>query len=267
DEVLAAAPALRIVSNYAVGYDNIDVPAATRRGIAVTNTPGVLTAATADLTWALILATTRRVVEADAFMRAGRYTSWDPLLLLGGDLAGRRLGIVGFGRIGQAVAQRARGFELEVVFTSRSPKPEAAARLGARQVELDELLASSDIVSLHCALTAETRHLIDARRIAMMKPSAYLINTARGPVVHEADLVAALRSDQIAGAGLDVYEAEPLMSPGLAELPNVVVVPHIGSATHETRTKMADIAVDNILALFAGRRPAHLVDPSVALGL
>lgn len=258
--VLEAARGCKVFANMAVGFNNVDVAAATRLGILVTNTPGVLTEATADLTWALILGVARRVVESDHEMRSGRFPGWGPLYMLGGDVTGATLGLVGPGRIACAVAERARGFSMRILYTGRRASPSIDA-LGGRHVPLDELLAESDYVSLHVPLTAETRHLIDARALAKMKRTAYLINTARGPVVDEPALVAALRSGQIAGAGLDVYEHEPAMAPGLADCPNTVLLPHLGSATHATRAAMSRIAGENLAAVLQGRRPPNLVNP------
>lgn len=258
----AAASGCRIFANMAVGYNNVDVEAATRAGVAVTNTPGVLTEATADLTWALILAVARRVVEGDAEMRAGRFHGWGPLYMLGGDVAGRTLGLIGPGRIATAVAARARGFSMPLLYFGRREQP-ALSALGARRVALEVLLAESDFVSLHVPLGPETRHLIDRAALAKMKPTAYLINTSRGPVVDEAALVEALQAGQIAGAGLDVYEDEPRMARGLAECPTAVLLPHLGSATHATRAAMSRMAAENLLAVLNGKRPAHLVNPDV----
>jgi glyoxylate reductase len=246
----------------AVGFNNIDVAAASRLGILVTNTPGVLTEATADLTWALILGVARRVVEGDQEMRSGRFPGWGPMYLLGGDVTGQTLGLIGPGRIATAVARRAVGFEMPLLYHGRRPSPELDA-LGARGVPLDQLLAESDFVSLHVPLAPETRHLIDARALSQMKPTAYLINTARGPVVDEAALVAALKAGQIAGAGLDVYEDEPTMAVGLADCPNALLLPHLGSATHATRAAMSRIAAENLVAALQGRRPPNLVNPEV----
>ncbi|HEY8531042.1 MAG TPA: D-glycerate dehydrogenase [Limnochorda sp.] len=257
----AAGPRLRVIANYAVGFNNIDVAEATRRGILVTNTPGVLTEATADLTWALIMSTARRVVEGDAYMRSGQFNGWSPTLLLGQEVYGKTLGVVGFGRIGQAVARRAKGFNMRVLYYSRRRVPEAEAELGAEYRELDQLLAESDFVSLHVPLTDQTRHLIGRRELELMKPTAILVNVARGPVVDEAALVEVLRQGRIAGAGFDVYEEEPKMAPGLAELSNVVLLPHLGSATRETRAKMAEMVATDLLEALRGRRPPHLVNP------
>jgi glyoxylate reductase len=258
--VLEAAQGCKVFANMAVGYNNIDVAEATRRGILVTNTPGVLTEATADLAWALILAVPRRVAEGDRVMRAGTFPGWGPNYMLGGDVTGRTLGLVGPGRIAQAVAERAVGFKMPLLYTGRRDSPGLDA-LGAKRVELDRLLAESDFVSLHVPLTSETTHLIDARALALMKPTAYLINTSRGPVVDEAALVAALMDRRIAGAGLDVYEREPIMQAGLATLDNAVLLPHLGSATFETRARMSRIAAENVVAVLEGRRPPNLVNP------
>ncbi|MDI9601255.1 MAG: D-glycerate dehydrogenase, partial [Acidobacteriota bacterium] len=248
-EVLDAAGAqCRIFANYAVGYNNIDVAAATARGIMVTNTPGVLTDATADHAWALLFSVARRIVEGDAFMRAGKFEGWGPMMFLGGDITGKTLGIVGAGRIGAAMALKSRGFGMRVLYADVARNEELESDLGAQWVDLDTLLAESDFVSLHVALTPETVHLINAERLGKMKPTAYLINTSRGPVVDEIALVDALTSRRIAGAGLDVYEDEPAMKPGLADCPNAVIVPHIASATNWTRSKMAEMAATNLVA-------------------
>lgn len=267
--VLEANPGLRGVANYAVGYDNVDVEAATELGIPVSNTPGALTETTADLTWALILAVARRVVEADRLMRSGRFRLWGPTLLLGGDVgpggSGRRkvLGIVGFGRIGRAVARRARGFEMDVLAHDPHHRDRVASSPLAEWAELDDLLERSDFVSIHAPLSDETRHLIGADRLERMKETAYLINTARGPIVDEEALVGALREGRIAGAGLDVYENEPTMAPGLAELENVILLPHVGSASRDTRDGMAEMAATDALHHLRGERALHVVNPEV----
>jgi glyoxylate reductase len=261
EELLDRAPDLKMVANCGVGYDNIDVAACSRRGILVSNTPGVLTEATAELTWALILAISRNVVSGDAYTRAGKFRFWAPLHFLGTEVSGKTLGIVGMGRIGQAVARRAAGFNMPVCYFSRSPLPsELGAGLDAEPVALEILLERADFVSLHLPLTPETRHLINKAALERMKSSAFLVNTARGPVVDEAALVAALRSGQIAGAALDVYEAEPALAPGLADLPNVVLLPHMGSATWETRTRMTALAAENLLAGLAGETPPNCLN-------
>jgi glyoxylate reductase len=256
----AAGPSLELVANYAVGLDNVDVAAATARGVLVSNTPDVLTEATADLTWALMLAVARRVVEGDRLMRAGEYAGWSPTFLLGSDVSGKTLGLVGLGRIGTAVARRARGFRMRTLYASPSRKAHDV-EVGAERVDLERLLAECDVVSLHCPLSAATRHLLDGRRLARMRPSAFLINTSRGPLVDEPALVRALMTGQLAGAGLDVTEREPEFEPALAILPNVVLLPHVGSATREVRTAMGDLAVDNILDLLQGRAPRTCVNP------
>ena len=268
DDVLeAAGPRLRVVSTLAVGFDNIDVESATRRGVLVANTPGVLTEATADLAWALILTVSRRVVEGDRFVRAGAFSEWTPTTLLGHDVFGRTLGIVGMGRIGRAVASRAVGFGMRVLYTRRSgPLPPGAVPAGAdwqHEADLEGLLRAADIVSLHVPLTPETHHLVGERELALLRPGAVLVNTARGPVVDEAALVEALCSGRLWAAGLDVYEAEPRLAPGLADLPNVVLLPHVGSGTVETRGRMAALAVGNLLAGLRGEPVPHPVNPQV----
>ncbi|ADU50352.1 Glyoxylate reductase [Thermaerobacter marianensis DSM 12885] len=260
DDLLAAAPRLRVVSNCAVGYDNVDVAAARRRGVMVTHTPGVLTEATADLAFALILACARRLPQAEADLRAGRWTTWHPLQWLGLELDGATLGIVGLGRIGRAVARRARAFGMRILYYSRRRDPAAEAELGVEYRDLDDLLAEADVVSLHVPLNAETRHLIDGRRLRRMKPGAILVNTARGDVVDEQALVEALRSGHLGAAGLDVYGREPVPPDHpLLQVPNVVALPHIGSATARTRWRMARLAAENCAAVLQGRRPPHPV--------
>ena len=261
-ELLAAGPKLKAVSTFSVGYDHVDVPACKARGVAVTNTPGVLTESTADFTWALLMAAARRVVEGDAYMRGGKYKGWDPLMLLGTDVSGKTLGVIGFGRIGQAVAKRAGGFSMRVLYydTRRAPA-EAEAALNAEFVPLDELLRESDYVSVHTVLDAGTRHLLDDRAFGLMKKSAYLINAARGPIVDEKALVRALKSDKIRGAGLDVYEWEPKMAPGLASCKNAVLAPHLASATLETRVKMGQMAAEGLVdGLVRKTRSPYRVD-------
>jgi glyoxylate reductase len=261
----AAGERLRCVANVAVGFDNVDVAACSARGVVVTNTPGVLTDATADLAMALILAVTRRLGEGERWVRAGRQWSWDMFFLLGAGLTGKTLGVVGLGAIGRAVAARARAFGMEIVYAGprRAPSTVEKELGGAGHLPLEELLRASDVVTLHCPLTPETRHLIDGRALSLMRPSAFLVNTARGPVVDEAALVEALRSGALAGAGLDVYEREPEVDPGLLELDNVVLLPHLGSATVETRTAMAMLAAENAIAVLQGRRPPTPVNPEV----
>ncbi len=243
--VIGAGSKLKIVANIAVGYNNIDLAQARSRGVVVTNTPDVLTESVADFTWAMILAMTRRLAEGDRLVRRGQWKGWALDFMLGSELRGKQLGLVGWGRIARAVAARAPAFGMRVAYTSRHEA----------QMSLDQLLSTSDMVSLHVPLTAETTHLIDARRLAQMKRSAYLVNTARGPVVDEAALAWALQQHLIAGAALDVYEHEPAIHPDLLQLENVLLVPHLGSATTETRTAMADLAVENVLAVLAGKPP------------
>ena len=257
----AAGEQLRVVSQMAVGVDNVDVAACTARGIPVGNTPGVLTETTADIAWALILAAARRVVESAEFVKRGDWKTWGPLLMAGADVHGRTLGVVGFGQIGQAVARRAQGFGMRTLYWNRTPRPEQAAELGAQLRSLEQLLQESDFVSLNVALTEDTHHLIDAEALAKMRPTAMLINTARGPIVDEAALAEALSAGRIAGAGLDVTEVEPIdpASP-LLTLDNVIVLPHIGSASVATRAKMADIAVANLRAALAGQPMPHRVN-------
>lgn len=255
EELLAAAgPQLRCVANVAVGHDNVDLAAAERRGVAVTNTPGVLDDATADLTMALILAATRRVAEGDRLVRSGRPWSWGMGFMLGSSLQGKRLGIVGLGGIGARVAERARAFGMEIAYHSRRPSP-AAAALQAERLSLPDLLAGSDVLSLHCPLTPETHRLIGPDQLAAMKPGAVLVNAARGPIVDEAALAAALAEGRIAAAGLDVYEREPEVEPGLLGLDSVVLTPHLGSATVETRTAMAELAARNAISVLRGQGP------------
>jgi len=263
-KVMDSAGRLRVISNYAVGFDNIDVPAATERGILVCNTPGVLTEATADLAWALLMASARHIVRAHEYVRDGKWQTWEPMLFLGYDILGATLGLVGLGRIGKAMAQRARGFAMHVLYFDPIRDPSAERELGVHFADLETLLRESDFVSLHCPLTPETRHLINADRLAMMKPTAILINAARGPIVQEAALIEALRSRTIAGAGLDVTEVEPLSphSP-LLQLDNVTIVPHIGSGTFTARRRMAVIAAQNLVAALKGDRPKFLVNPQV----
>ncbi|HEV7590222.1 MAG TPA: D-glycerate dehydrogenase [Longimicrobium sp.] len=254
--LLDRAPRLRIVANAVVGYGHVDLRACAARGIVVTNTPDVLTEATADLTWALILATVRGLPQAERSLRAGEFHGWGFWDYLGGDLAGATLGIYGLGRIGRAVARRAGGFGMRVVYHSRTRLPaEEEARLGAESVSFDELIARSDVLTLHAPLTAETRHAIGREALGRMRPGAYLVNTARGALVDEPALAEALRDGRLAGAGLDVYEREPEITPGLLDLPNVVLLPHVGSATRDTRTRMAMLAARNVHAVLGGRAP------------
>jgi glyoxylate reductase len=250
-----AGDSLKVVSNFAVGFDNIDTDAVRERGLRATNTPDVLTNATAELAVALMLATGRRIVETDRLLRRGAWAGWEPEQYLGRELAGATVGLVGFGRIAQRVAELLTGFGCRIVFSNPRPKPEQAARYSAKRLELDELLAVSDYVSLHVALTPETRHLIDAAALARCKPGAILVNTCRGAVVDSAALVEALRAGPLAGAGLDVYENEPEVPEELVALPNTVLVPHIGSATRTTRDAMAELCADNVIAVLDGGAP------------
>jgi glyoxylate reductase len=256
-EVLdAAGPQVRVVANVAVGYNNIDVAACTDRGVRATNTPGVLTEATADIAMALILMSTRRLAEGERIIRSGEPWQWGMAFLLGTGIQGRRLGIIGMGQIGTALARRARSFGMTIAYTNRNAvAPALSAELACEWVSMDELLATSDVVSLHCPYSPVTHHLISAAELTQMKSTAFLINTARGPVVDEAALVDALRTGQIAGAGLDVFENEPVLAPGLAALDNAVLIPHLGSATIETRTAMATLAARNTLAVLVGTEP------------
>ncbi|HEY8447440.1 MAG TPA: D-glycerate dehydrogenase [Thermomicrobiales bacterium] len=263
-EVLDREPQLRVVSNLAVGYDNIDVPAATARGVAVCNTPGVLTETTADFAWALLMAAARRIPEGIDYVRAGKWLTWGPTLLLGRDVHGATLGIVGFGRIGKEMAKRARGFSMRILAYDAYPDHESARELGVEIVPLDDLLRESDFVTLHVALTPETRHLIGTRELGLMKREAVLVNAARGPVVDTDALVTALRDGTIMAAALDVTDPEPLPADHpLVHLPNAIVVPHIASATVATRNRMAELAVRNLLAVLRGERPPHIVNPEV----
>ena len=253
-ELLAAAPRLRVVANMAVGYDNLDLPALAARGVVATNTPGVLTETTADLAFALLLAVARRLPEGARYVRAGQWTTWDPLLLLGHDAHGATLGIAGLGRIGAAVARRAAGFGMTILYTARGRQKAAETATGARRVEFPELLAASDFVTIHLPLTPETHHLFDAAALRQMRPTAYLVNTARGPVVDPAALYQALKEGWIGGAGLDVTEPEPLPADHpLLTLPNCLVVPHVGSASVATRDRMATLAAENVVAVLHGR--------------
>jgi glyoxylate reductase len=263
-EVMDGCPKLKVVSNYAVGYDNIDVAAATERGIVVTNTPGVLTQTVADFTWALLMASARRVVEADRFTRAGKWKTWGPTLLLGNDVVGKTLGIVGAGRIGSSVAKRAAGFDMRILYTDNGRMEDFEKQTGAKFADLDTLLRESDFISLHVPLTEETKHMIAEAEFDKMKPTAIVINTSRGPVVDEKALYHALVSGKISGAALDVFEEEPIPpSSPLLKLKNVIVAPHIASASVETRDKMAEIAAESILDVFSGRKPEFIVNPDV----
>ncbi len=262
-EVFDAADKARGFAQFGVGYNNIDVAEATRRKIPITNTPGVLTDATADLAFALLLATARRICEGDRIMRGGQWKGWGPMQFHGADVSSRTLGICGAGRIGAAVAQRGAGFGMKILYYNRSPKPELEQWLGARRVDKATLLAESDFISVHLPLTTETRHWFDEAAFRAMKKTAIFINSSRGPLHDEAALVRALKEGWIWGAGLDVYEDEPAMAVGLAQCENAVLVPHIGSATTQTRTRMATMAATNLLAILRGERPPDLVNPEI----
>ncbi|MEW6026130.1 MAG: D-glycerate dehydrogenase [Planctomycetota bacterium] len=257
--VIDAGKRLKVISAYAVGIDNIDVSYATKKGIIVTNTPGVLTEATAELTWALLFACARRVTEADRYTRAGRFKVWGPTLLLGRQIGGKTIGIIGAGRIGQSVGRKASAFGMNVLYFNRSKEPQFKKEAAAQRVDLKTLLKKSDFITLHLPLTKETRYFITLKELRQMKRTAYLINVARGPVVKEADLVYALKHNLIAGAGLDVYEHEPKVHPALLKLDNITLLPHLGSATVESRIRMAEIAAKNITAALHGKQPLFRV--------
>jgi glyoxylate reductase len=266
DDLVAEAPRLRAVANYAVGFNNLDLPALTRRGILATNTPGVLTEATADLTFALMLAAARRLAEGDRLIRAGQWKGWHPRFMLGNDVHGKVLGIVGFGRIGQAVARRALGFRMAVLYAARRrADPLVEAELKAQCVPLEELLRKADYVSIHVPLNDETRHLIGESQLRLMKKDAYLVNTARGAIVDEPALARALREGWIAGAGLDVYENEPHVHPELLACESAVLAPHVGSATVSARAGMAESAARNLIAALQRERPPNLLNPEALL--
>ena len=258
--ILDACPRLRVVSNFAVGLDNIDVAAATEKGILVTNTPGILTETTADLAWSLMMTAARRIVEADSLVRNGDFQAWGPKMLLGADVFGKTLGILGLGRIGQAMARRAGGFDMRILYYDPIAGADSVDRPGVQKATLEEIYGEADFITLHVPLDDETHHLLDDRAFAQMKPGCIVVNTSRGPVVDEAALVRALSRKTIAGAALDVYEQEPRIHPGLLTLPNVVLSPHIGSATHETRLRMCMMAAENLLAALRGERPPNLVN-------
>jgi glyoxylate reductase len=261
-ELLDQLPGLKVVANFGVGFNNIDVVAASARKIPVTNTPDVLTDATADIAFALLLAVARRLGEGERIVRAKQWTGWEPMQLLGADVTGATLGIIGFGRIGRAVARRAKAFDMRVIYWNRK-RLNADDEADATFMEMDEVLRKADFVSMHVAYNIETHHLLSEREFALMKPSAFVINTSRGAVIDEVALVRALQKKRIAGAGLDVFECEPELASGLREMENVVLAPHLGSATIGTRTKMGMIAVDNLLAVCAGKRPPNCVNPDI----
>lgn len=263
EELLRAAPKLRIASNVAVGFDNIDLEACTKRGVVATNTPGVLDETTADFAWTLLMAVARRIAEGEQLARSGNWKGWNLDQLCGADVWGKTLGVVGFGRIGRAVARRATGFQMKVIYTDAVRAPEDVEKsVNAEFRDMNSLLAESDFISLHVPLLPDTRGLFDGPKFYRMKPTAFLINTSRGPVVDEAALVAALENKKIAGAALDVYENEPFIHPGLKRA-NVVLAPHLASASTETRTKMAVMAANNIVALFKGQMPPNMLNPTV----
>lgn len=263
-EIIRASPNLKVIANFGVGFNNIDVATATQTQIPVTNTPGVLTEATADIAFGLLLSSARRFSEGEQMLRAEHWAGWHPLQLLGADLNGATLGLIGFGRIGQAVARRAKGFDMRIIYWNRTRLDEVEEeRFGVEYVEREQLIEESDFISLHVAYVPETHHLIDAEVLGKMKTSAILVNTTRGPVVDEKALVDGLRAKTIAGAGLDVYENEPALEPGLADLPNCTLLPHLGSATTGTRVRMGMMAVDNLLAVCSGKRPPNCVNPEV----
>jgi glyoxylate reductase len=267
DELLTAAPKLRIAATVSVGYDNIDVPACTRHKVIATNTPGVLDDTTADFAWTLIMAIARRLIEGDTWLRSGTWPGWDLDQLVGGDVWGKTLGIVGFGRIGRGVARRAHGFNMRIIYTDAVRAPaEAEKELHAEYVDRDTLFRESDFVTIHVPLMPETRHLISKDNLGKMKPTAYLVNTSRGPVVDEAALAEALENKKIAGAALDVFENEPKVHPALVPRKDVILTPHIASASVDTRTKMAVMAANNVAALFKGQRPPNALNAD-ALGL
>ncbi len=262
----AAGDGLKIVANYAVGYNNINVEEATKRGIVVANTPGVLTGTTADLAWSLIMSASRRVFEGDRLVRSGGWKGWAPMQLLGVDIHGATLGIIGAGRIGAAVAMRSTGFDMKVLYTDERQNAEIEKATGAKKVDLDTLLKESDIISIHVPLLESTKGLIGEREFGLMKNSAVLVNTSRGPVIQEAELVKALKSGQIFAAGLDVYENEPALEPGLADLDNVVMLPHLGSASEATRDAMARLAAEAVVKVIEGGCPSNAVNPDVCKG-
>lgn len=263
-ELLDRLPKVKIVSNYAVGFDNVDVKAASARGVVVTNTPSdEVNEAVAEFAWSAMLALSRRLVEGDEYGRKGAYKGWEPEMFLGRDVYGKTLGIVGLGRIGTNVARRAAGFKMKVLYYERDRNEEREKELGIEYADLNTLLGQSDYVSLHVPLTDETRHMINGENLALMKPTAFLINTARGPVVEEHALVRALREGKLAGAALDVHENEPQMNPEMMQMENTILTPHIASATVEVREKMTSQAVDNILKVLAGEKPENLVNPEV----
>ena len=262
-EILTAEPKLKAIANYAVGYDNIDITTATKLGIPVSNTPGVLTDTTAELAWALVFSVTRRILEADTFTRNGHFRGWEPLLMLGRDVTKKTLGIIGAGRIGTAMALKSRGFNMNVLYYSTQQNTILENTLNATKVSLDTLIKTADIISIHLPYTKETHHLIGEHELHIMKETTVLINTARGPIIKEQALLKALQNKWIFGAGLDVYEQEPIINPALLKQKNVVLLPHIGSATHETRSNMAIMAAKNLLTGMQGRQPPNCVNSEI----
>lgn len=262
-EVLHAAPRLRVVANFGVGVNNVDLKAATELGIMVTNTPGVLTETTADLAWALLMAAARRIAESDRFVRSRSFHAWGPTMMLGHDVFGKTMGLIGFGRIGQAVARRARGFGMRILFCAAGPHEDMVKHLGVVPASLEDIYRQSDFISLHVPLVSNTHHLLDDHAFAAMKSNCIVVNTSRGPVVDEKALVRALKAGKIAGAALDVFENEPQIEPELFEMQNVVLAPHIGSASYETRYKMSSMTAENLLAVLKGLRPPNLVNTEV----
>lgn len=262
-DIIESNPKIKVISNYAVGFNNIDVATATKHGIIVTNTPGVLTETTADFAFALMLAAARRIVESDKFARQGRFNGWAPMLLLGQDVYGKKLGIIGLGRIGKAVAKRAKGFDMEMIYYDMQRDEEFEKEYCAKFVDKETLLKESDFISIHVTLTDATRHMISRKEFSMMKKNCVLVNTSRGPVVDEAALVEALKNRKIFAAGLDVFEEEPKIHSGLIGLDNVIITPHLGSASVETREKMAEMAAENLIFAFEGKKPLSIVNEEV----
>jgi glyoxylate reductase len=263
-DVLQNAGRLKVVAHFGVGYNNVDVESATALGVVVTNTPGVLTETTADLAWSLLMAVARRIAEGDRFVRAGRFDFWGPKVMLGHDVYGKTLGIVGLGRIGQAMARRAHGFSMKVLCSAGGTVPDGVGReLNVEAVPLEELFRRADFITFHVPLRDDTHHLLNESAFSLMKPTAIVVNTSRGPVVDEKALVAALRGKRIAGAGLDVFEREPHIEPELLELDNVVLAPHVGSASYDTRLKMSSMTAENLIAVLKSEKPPNMVNPSV----
>jgi len=262
-EVISSEPKLKMIASYAVGYNNIDIQAATKRGIPVSNTPDVLTDTTAEMTWALLFSVARRIIEGDRFTRAGKFTGWAPMLMLGQDISNKTLGIIGAGRIGTAFALKSKGFNMKVLYVDERQNTILERELGAKKVSFDDILKKSDYISVHVPLIPSTHHLIGEKELQLMKKNAVLINTSRGPVIDEKALVKALKEKRIFGAGLDVYEHEPMIEKELLELDNVVLQPHSASATTETRTKMAIMAAENMMAGLSGKIPPNCINPEV----